>query len=68
LHQYFQASFTIAASVGTISGAYLSQFVQPRHLQRGFGYLLIAVASFILFQNRSKFYSFSSPTAYTIQQ
>jgi uncharacterized membrane protein YfcA len=51
------ASFTVAASIGTISGAYLSQFIQPRQLQRGFAYLLIAVASFILFQNRSKFYS-----------
>ncbi|OKH26568.1 permease [Hydrococcus rivularis NIES-593] len=68
LNWHLMASFTIAASIGTISGAYLSQFVQPRQLQRGFGYLLIAVASFILFQNRSKFYSSPSPTAYNIGQ
>jgi uncharacterized protein len=67
LNWHLMTSFTVAASIGTIGGAYLSQFVQPRQLQRGFGYLLIAVASFILFQNRSKFYSSYTPTTYTIQ-
>lgn len=50
-------SFTIAASLGIIGGAYFSRFVKPKQLQRGFGYFLIAVATFVLFQNRNKFLS-----------
>ncbi len=50
-------SFTIAASLGIIGGAYFSRFVKPKQLQRGFGYFLIAVATFVLFQNRNKFHS-----------
>lgn len=53
-------TFTLAASLGIFGGAYLSQFVEPRQLQKGFGYFLIAVSSFILFQNRA---AFSAPTA-----
>lgn len=67
LDWHLMTSFTIAASIGTVGGAYFSRFVQPRQLQRGLGFLLIAVASFILFQNRSKFYSNHPSTAYTIQ-
>ncbi len=48
-------TFTVVASLGTVGGAYLSRFVQAKHLQRGFGYFLLAVAAFILFQNRSAF-------------
>jgi uncharacterized protein len=61
-------SFTVAAGLATVVGAYLSHFVQPRQLQRGFGYFLVAVASFILLQNRSKFYSSHVPQEYSIRQ
>lgn len=54
-------SFTFAAALETLLGAYLSQFVSARQLQKGFGYFLLAVAGFILFQNRYSFYR-SSPT------
>lgn len=49
---------TVAASLGTFGGAYLSQFINPKQLQRVFGYFLLVIVSFILFQNRSKIYSF----------
>lgn len=45
-------SFTLVASVGTLSGAYLSRFVQAQQLQKSFGYFLLAVAAFVLFQQR----------------
>jgi uncharacterized protein len=50
-------SFTLAAGFGIIIGSYLSEFVQPRRLQQIFSFFLIAVAGFVLFQNRGKFYS-----------
>ena len=43
-------TFTLVAAVGTFVGAYLSQYIQPQRLQKGFGYFLIAVAIFILIQ------------------
>lgn len=59
-HQYLDwglmGSFTIAASLGTIAGSYFSQFTQPQKLQKTFGYFLIAVATFVLFQNRHVFH------------
>jgi uncharacterized protein len=45
-------SFTFAAGLGTLLGDYLAQFVSARQLQKSFGYFLLAVAGFILFQNR----------------
>ncbi|MEA5574356.1 sulfite exporter TauE/SafE family protein [Calothrix sp. UHCC 0171] len=68
LNWSLMTSFTVAAGLGTVVGAYISQFVQPRQLQKGFGYLLVAVASFILFQNRHKFYSSHLPQEYPIRQ
>ncbi|BAZ39308.1 putative conserved domain protein [Calothrix sp. NIES-4101] len=68
LNWSLMTSFTVAAGLGTVIGAYLSHFVQPRQLQKGFGYLLVAVASFILFQNRHKFYSSHLPQEYPICQ
>ncbi len=62
------ATFTLAASLGTFGGAYLSQFINQQQLQRGFGYFLLVVASFILFQNRSKIYSFQSTGEHNLQQ
>ena len=48
-------SFIIAASLGIFAGAYLSQFVAAQKLQKSFGYFLVAIAAFILFQNRNAF-------------
>lgn len=47
-------SFVIAASLGSFFGAYLSQFIDGKKLQKYFGYFLIAVAAFVLFQNQSQ--------------
>lgn len=48
-------SFTFAAALGTLLGAYLARFVSAQQLQKGFGYFLLVVAGFILFQNRHSF-------------
>ena len=45
-------SFTFAAALGTIAGSYLAQFVSAKQLEKGFGYFLLAVATFVLIQNR----------------
>ncbi|MEB3215980.1 MAG: sulfite exporter TauE/SafE family protein [Nostocales cyanobacterium 94392] len=42
--------FTIAASLGTIFGAYLTKFIKPKLLEKSFGYFVIAVAVYILIQ------------------
>ncbi|NJL79934.1 MAG: sulfite exporter TauE/SafE family protein [Richelia sp. RM2_1_2] len=42
--------FTIAASLGTIFGAYLTEFIKPKLLEKSFGYFVIAVAVYILIQ------------------
>lgn len=55
-------SFTIAASFGTIVGGYLSKFVPTHRLQQSFGYFLLAVASFVLIQNRDVFIKSTSST------
>ncbi len=41
-------SFTIAASAGTLLGAYLTRFIEAKQLQKGFGYFVLAVAFFVL--------------------
>jgi uncharacterized membrane protein YfcA len=41
-------SFTIAASLGTLAGAYLTRFIDAKNLQKGFGYFVLAVAVFVL--------------------
>ena len=68
LNWNLMATFTVAASLGTFGGAYLSQFVNPKQLQRGFGYFLLIVASFILFQNRSKIYPSQSTGEHNLQR
>ncbi len=45
-------SFIVAASMGTIFGAYLAEFVPANRLQKSFGYFLLAVATLVLIQNR----------------
>ncbi|MBV6622603.1 MAG: sulfite exporter TauE/SafE family protein [Rivularia sp. (in: Bacteria)] len=47
--------FVVAASIGTVTGAYLSEYVEAKQLQKAFGYFLITVAAFILFENRTVF-------------
>lgn len=56
-------SFIVAASAGTVLGAYLSQFVDSKKLQKSFGYFLLAVGALILFQNRAVFREFISTPA-----
>jgi uncharacterized protein len=68
LNWNLMATFTVAASLGTFGGAYLSQFVNPKQLQRGFGYFLLIVASFILFQNRSKIYPSQLTAEHNLQR
>ena len=41
-------SLTIAASFGTLTGAYLTRFIDAKNLQKGFGYFVLAVAVFVL--------------------
>jgi uncharacterized protein len=47
-------SFTFWAGCGTVLGTYLAQFISPRRLQQAFGYFLLAVATFVLVQNRDQ--------------
>lgn len=57
-------SFIVAASLGIVAGAYLARYVDAKQLQKAFGYFLLAVAAFILFQNRHVFSSFKQDQAY----
>ena len=41
-------TFTLAASIGMLGGAYLSRCIDARHLEKGFGYFVLAVAVFVL--------------------
>ena len=43
-------SFTVAAGAGTIVGAYLTQRIEAKQLQQGFGYFVLVVAIFVLIQ------------------
>ncbi len=44
-------SFTFAAGLGTILGSVMMPHIPVKYLQKGFGYFLLAVASFVLIQN-----------------
>jgi len=44
-------TFTLAASGGTIAGAQLSKIIDAKSLQTGFGYFVLVVAGFVLFQS-----------------
>ena len=46
-------TFIVAASLGSFFGAYLSQFIDGKKLQKYFGYFLLVVAAFVLFQNQN---------------
>jgi hypothetical protein len=52
LDWHLMISFIFAASLGTLPGAYLARFVSAQKLQKIFGYFLLAVAAFVLAQNR----------------
>ncbi|NJK51465.1 sulfite exporter TauE/SafE family protein [Candidatus Gracilibacteria bacterium] len=47
-------SFMVAVSFGIAAGAYLVRFVRAKHLQKAFGYFLLFMAAFILWQNRTE--------------
>ncbi len=53
-------SFTFLAGVGTVAGAYLARHVSAQHLQKGFGYFLLAVAAFVMAQN---YYQWQNPNS-----
>jgi hypothetical protein len=40
--------FTLAAGLGTVAGASMTRHIDARHLQKGFGYFVLAVAIFVL--------------------
>jgi uncharacterized protein len=60
-------SFIFAASLGTLPGAYLARFVSAQKLQKSFGFFLLAVATFVLVQNRQSFHT-SQPLEETVSQ
>ncbi len=60
-------SFTFAAGLGTIPGAYLARYIPAQKLQKSFGYFLLAVAAFVLVQNRQSFHT-SHRSGVTVSQ
>lgn len=55
-------SFTFLAGCGTVIGAYIAQFVSAKQLQQSFAYLLLAVATFVLVQNRDSLQNLKKPS------
>lgn len=55
LDYHLMVSFTFMAGLGIILGAYLSHYLDAKLLQKGFAYFLMAIAAFILFQQRDTF-------------
>lgn len=43
-------TFTLAASLGMLVGAYFTQFIAAQKLEIGFAYFVIAIAIFMLFK------------------
>ena len=41
-------SFTIAASAGTLLGAYLTRYIDAKQLQKSFGYFVLVAAILVL--------------------
>jgi len=52
LDWHLTVNFTFFAGIGTVAGAYLAQHIHPKHLQKGFGYFLLAIAVLVLWQNQ----------------
>ncbi|MBS0015414.1 MAG: sulfite exporter TauE/SafE family protein [Arthrospira sp. SH-MAG29] len=44
-------SMTIAASLGTLGGAYLNQFIDGKRLQKFFGFFVLGIATVVLLQH-----------------
>jgi Domain of unknown function DUF81. len=63
-------TFTFLAALGTVLGGYLAQYVEAKNLQKAFGYFLLGVAAFVLFQNRPRSSSSTSfvPTSNYIRK
>jgi uncharacterized protein len=57
-------SFTFLAGCGTVIGAYLAQFISAQQLQKSFGYFLLAVATFVLVQNRDSLQNLKKSSVY----
>lgn len=57
LDYHLMVSFTFFAVLGILLGSYLSGFVDAKNLQQGFAYFLMAIAAFILFQQRDTLWS-----------
>ncbi len=55
LDYHLMISFTFFAALGVLLGAYLSHYINAKYLQKGFGYFLMVIAAFILFQQRDSF-------------
>lgn len=55
LDYHLMVSFTFMAGLGIVLGAYLSSYIDAKQLQKGFAYFLMAIAAFILFQQRDTF-------------
>ncbi|MBE9196446.1 sulfite exporter TauE/SafE family protein, partial [Synechocystis sp. LEGE 06083] len=67
LDYHLMVSFTFFAALGVLLGSYLSGFVDARNLQQGFAYFLMAIAAFILFQQRGTLWS-SKTNSYLPEQ
>ncbi|WP_448380595.1 sulfite exporter TauE/SafE family protein [Gloeomargarita sp.] len=52
LDWHLTVNFTFFAGLGTVAGAYLAQYIHPKHLQKGFGYFLLGIAVLVLWQNQ----------------
>ena len=63
LNWHLTVSFTFAAGLGSVLGSYLGQFISVRQLQKGFGYFLLAIATFVLAKNYASFRFSQSPSA-----
>ncbi len=57
-------SFTFLAGCGTVIGAYLAQFISAQQLQKSFGYFLLAIATFVLVQNRDSLQNLEKSSVY----
>lgn len=52
------SAFLVASSIGILVGAYLGRFVSGKQLQKGFGFFLVVISMFILFENRKELRGF----------
>lgn len=50
LDWHLMIAFIMAASLGTLPGAYMARFISAQKLQKIFGYFLLAIATFVLVQ------------------